>query len=285
MNTKNLNSIVWFDGEWNDGTKPIMSTMSQSYMHGSTIFDGARAYNGSIPDLHKHCERLINSSKIFGLNLPISKEELINLCKEGVGYFEKESELYIRPSIFCEDGFLIPDAQSSKLAITIFRAPMPSLNGFTAMLSSYRRPHPLMAPTLAKASCLYANTSLALSEAKKNGFDNVVMRDGEENIVEFGSANLFMVKSDKVITPKWNKTFLNGITKQRVISLLKDEGVDVLETTVSVNDLLSADEVFSTGNFGKVLPVRKIDKVEYEIGAVCNTAIDLYQKYASKYKD
>ena len=111
------------------------------------------------------------------------------------------------------------------------------------------------------------------------------MRDGEENIVEFGSANLFMVKSDKVITPKWNKTFLNGITKQRVISLLKDEGVDVLETTVSVSDLLSADEVFSTGNFGKVLPVRKIDKVEYEIGAVCNTAIDLYQKYASKYKD
>ena len=81
MNTKNLNSIVWFDGEWNDGTKPIMSTMSQSYMHGSTIFDGARAYNGSIPDLHKHCERLINSSKIFGMNLPISKEELINFLK------------------------------------------------------------------------------------------------------------------------------------------------------------------------------------------------------------
>ena len=102
MNTKNLNSIVWFDGEWNDGTKPIMSTMSQSYMHGSTIFDGARAYNGSIPDLHKHCERLINSSKIFGLNLPISKEELINLCKDGVDLFEKDSEIYIRQSIFCE---------------------------------------------------------------------------------------------------------------------------------------------------------------------------------------
>lgn len=283
MNTTDKKSIVWFNGEWHKGSKPIMSSMSQSYMHGSTIFDGARAYNNSIPDLDKHCERLINSSKIFGLSLPISKEELISLCKEGAKYFEDSAELYIRPSIFCEEGFLIPDAKSSKLAITIFRAPMPSLDGFTAMLSSYRRPHPLTAPTLAKASCLYANTSLALAEAKENGFDNVVMRDGEDNVVEFGSANLFIVKSERIITPEWNKTFLNGITKQRVISLLKEEGVEVLETKVSVNDLLSADEVFSTGNFGKVLPVKNIDKVEYKTGQICKKAISLYQKYASTY--
>jgi len=284
LDTKNKNSIAWFNGEWSDGSKPIMSSMSQSYMHGSTIFDGARAYNNSIPDLHKHCERLINSSKIFGLSVPMSKNDLISLCIEGASFFENNAELYIRPSIFSEEGFLIPDAKSSKLVITIFRAPMPSIDGFTAMLSSYRRPHPLMAPTLAKASCLYANTSLALSEAKSNGFDNVVMRDGEENVVEFGSANLFIVKSNRVITPEWNKTFLNGITKQRVISLLRKEGIDALETNVSVSDLLSADEVFSTGNFGKVLPVRKIDKVEYEIGPVCSKAIQLYKKYASTYK-
>ena len=284
MNTKNLNSIVWFDGEWNDGTKPIMSTMSQSYMHGSTIFDGARAYNGSIPDLHKHCERLINSSKIFGLNLPISKEKLIDLCKEGADLFEKDSELYIRPSIFCEDGFLIPDAQSSKLAITIFRAPMPSKKGFTAMLSNLRRPHPKMAPTLAKASSLYANTSLALSEASKNGYDNVVMRDGNENIVEFGSANLFMVKNGRILTPEWNKTFLNGITKKRVISLLQQKGIEVNEQAITLDQLLNADEVFSTGNFGKVLPVIKIDNTYYEVGDITITSISLYQEYAEKYK-
>ena len=106
---------------------------------------------------------------------------------------------------------------------------------------------------------MYANTSRALAEATQNGFDNVEMRDGEENIVEFGSANLFIVKDDRIITPEWNKTFLNGITKQRVISLLKEEGIDVTETKVTVNDLFSAKEVFSTGNFGKVLPVTKVD--------------------------
>jgi len=281
--TTNKNSIVWFNEEWHDGSKPIMSSMSQSYMHGSTIFDGARVYNKSIPDLHKHCERLINSSKVMGLIVPISKTKLIDLCKEGVKFFEDGAELYIRPSIFCDDGFLIPDAKSSKIAITIFRAPMPSLDGFTAMLSSFRRPHPTMAPTLAKAACLYANTSRALAEASQNGFDNVVMRDGEENVVEFGSANLFIVKSDRVITPEWNKTFLNGITKQSVVSLLKEEGIDVVETKVTVNDLFSAEEVFSTGNFGKVLPVRKIDNVDYEIGLICKKAINLYKKYALTY--
>ena len=285
MKTENKNSIVWFNEEWHDGSKPIMSSMSQSYMHGSTIFDGARVYNNTIPDLHKHCERLINSSKVMGLSVPISKERLIELCKEGVKFFEDGAELYIRPSVFCDEGFLIPDAKSSKLVITIFRAPMPSLNGFTAMLSSFRRPHPNMAPTLAKASCLYANTSRALAEATQNGFDNVVMRDGEENIVEFGSANLFIVKDDRIITPEWNKTFLNGITKQRVISLLKEEGIDVTETKVTVNDLFSAKEVFSTGNFGKVLPVTKVDKTLYEIGVFCKKAISLYQKYASTYSN
>ena len=285
MKTENKNSIVWFNEEWHDGSKPIMSSMSQSYMHGSTIFDGARVYNNTIPDLHKHCERLINSSKVMGLSVLISKERLIELCKEGVKFFEDGAELYIRPSVFCDEGFLIPDAKSSKLVITIFRAPMPSLNGFTAMLSSFRRPHPNMAPTLAKASCLYANTSRALAEATQNGFDNVVMRDGEENIVEFGSANLFIVKADRIVTPEWNKTFLNGITKQRVISLLKEEGIEVAETKVTVNDLFSAKEVFSTGNFGKVLPVTKVDKTLYEIGVFCKKAISLYQKYASTYSN
>ena len=217
-----------------------MSAMSQSYMHGSTIFDGARAYNNLVPDLHLHCERLFNSAKVMGLEVPIKIDELISLCKKGIAKFEARAELYIRPSIFCNSAFLIPEKKSSNLVLTIFRAPMPSLNGFTAMLSSYRRPNPLMAPTLAKASCLYANTSLALSEAKTNGFDNVVMRDGEENIVEFGSANLFMVKSDKVITPKWNKTFLNGITKQRVISLLKEEGIENTDLFLALTD---SDEV------------------------------------------
>ena len=279
-----MDSIVWFNNDWYDGSKPIMSAMSQSYMHGSTIFDGARAYNNLVPDLHLHCERLFHSAKVMGLEVPIKIEELIELCKQGIAKFEAGSELYIRPSVFCDSGFLIPVKNSSNLVITIFKAPMPSKGGFTAMLSNFRRPHPKMAPTLAKASSLYANTSLALCEASKNGYDNVVMRDGNENVVEFGSANLFLVKNERVFTPEWNMTFLNGITKKRTIKLLNQEGIEVTEKIISVNDLLDADEVFSTGNFGKVLPVLKIDNTAFEAGIITKQAIDLYQRYAEKYK-
>ncbi len=279
-----MDSVIWYNDNWHDGSKPIISAMSQSYMHGSTIFDGARAYNGLIPDLHLHCERLFNSAKIMGLKVPIALDELVLLCKEGIAKFEKGAELYIRPSVFCNSGFLIPDTNSCNIVIAVFRAPMPPKTGFTAMMSSLRRPSPKMAPTLAKASCLYANTSLALSEANKNGYDNVVMRDGDENIVEFGSANIFIVKDNRVITPEWNKTFLNGITKKRTMTLLKEQGIDVQEKLISVEDLLKADEVFSTGNFGKVLPVTKIDNTKFQVGKFAETAIKIYDDYAIGYR-
>ena len=280
MNKVNKESIVWVDGSWHEGSYPVMSAMSQSYMHGSTVFDGARAFNNCVPDLDMHCARLIHSADVMGLKLSLPKQKIIDLCIEGIKSFEKGAELYVRPSVFANTGFLIPEPDSSKLIITIFRAPMPSAEGFTAMISSYRRPHPDMAPTLAKASCLYANTSMALREAKNNGYDNVVMRDGEDNVVEFGSANLFLVHLGKILTPKWNKTFLNGITKKRVIGLLKKEKIYIKEESISVDQLLSSEEVFSTGNFGKVLPVRKINDKKYEIGKFCKIAMKLYQDFS-----
>jgi len=282
MKNKISNSIVWIDGKWYDGDQPVMSAMSQSYMHGSTVFDGARAYNNCVPDLDKHCARLLDSARFMGLKINYTNKQLADLCIEGVKSFEKGAELYIRPSIFANSGFLVPDPDSSKLVITLFRAAMPLKVGFTAMISTLRRPNPDMAPTLAKASCLYANTSRALKEANKKGFDNVVMRDGEGNVVEFGSANLFAVYKGKLLTPVWNKTFLNGITKKRLISLFDREGIEVEETFLSVKKLLACDEVFSTGNFGKVLPVIRINDKKYEIGKNCIRAMDLYSEFAAK---
>ena len=113
-----------------------------------------------------------------------------------------------------------------------------------------RRPAPDMAPTDAKAACLYPNAGRALREAADRGFDNAILCDPIGNIAEFATANLFTVSNGAVYTPIPNGTFLNGITRQRVIGLLRDNGYDVHERTITIADLETADEIFSTGNHG-----------------------------------
>ena len=141
-----------------------------------------------------------------------------------------------------------------------------------------------MAPTEAKAACLYPNSSLAIKEANRRGFDNAVMRDGGDNVVEFASSNLWLAKDGEVITPAHNHTFLNGVTRQRVISLLAESGIDVCEREVKFADVIAADEVFSTGNLGKVLPVTRIEDNHFPIGPICLKAREAYFSFAARNK-
>ena len=157
---------------------------------------------------------------------------------------------------------------------------MPAPSGLSVCLSSFRRPDPNMAPTLAKAACLYPNTSLALQEAKDKGFDNAVMRDGAGHVVELGTSNLWLVKNGVATTPEPNGTFLDGVTRRRVMALLNEAGVETRETTVSEEDLATADELFSTGNLGKVLPITRYEDNDLQPGPVFAHARELYFAYA-----
>jgi branched-chain amino acid aminotransferase len=134
-----------------------------------------------------------------------------------------------------------------------------------------------MAPTDAKASALYANTARALREAKSRGFDNAIMLDAAGNVAEFASSNLFLVAHDgAVVTPALNGTFLAGITRARVIALLHEIGVPVEERTVKPEELDSAREIFSTGNYGKVTPCVRYEARELPAGPVAQKARELY---------
>jgi branched-chain amino acid aminotransferase len=138
-----------------------------------------------------------------------------------------------------------------------------------------------MAPTEAKASCLYPNVARASREAGARGFDAAVVLDPNGNVAEFGYMNLFFVGDGVVQTPAANGTFLNGITRQRVITLLRDAGVEVVERAVDFADLLSASEVFATGNYGKVLPCTRLEDRTLPIGPVYRQARELYFAFAS----
>jgi branched-chain amino acid aminotransferase len=242
-------SITYVDGGWQDGNVPLLYSMTHAAWLGSVVFDGARAFDGVAPDLDRHCERAIRSAHSLGLAPMLTAGEIEELCWDGIRRFPPGTALYIRPMFWAEDGFVAPDPASTRFALVMWETPLPEPTGFSACLSSYRRPIPNAAPTDAKASCLYPNAGRALIEAQARGYDNAVVLDPIGNVAEFATANLVMVKDGVAHTPAPNGTFLNGITRQRVWQLLRAAGIGAVERALAVDDLRQADEVFSTGNY------------------------------------
>jgi len=273
--------LTYFNGDWTEGNTPLFGAMDHSVWLGSSVFDGARSLRGRMPDLRLHLQRVITSSERVGLVCPLSVDEMEKLVREGVAKFPADAELYVRPLVFGTDGLLIPVAEKSGFALTLFDAPMPAFTGFSACLSELLRPGALMAPTDAKASALYVNSTKALREAKHRGFDNAVVCDGDGNVAEFATANLFFVTPDgKVVTPVPNGTFLSGITRARVIELLAKEGIEVEQRSVRPEELESAVEIFNTGNYGKVTPCVRYESRSLPVGPIATLARDRYMAFS-----
>ena len=275
-------SFTWKDGPWFEGNEPILGPMSHAWWMASSVFDGARSFGRLAPDLDRHCARLVKSAKAFGMTPPINVEEIIALAWKGIEKFPQDAELYVRPMMYFEDGFVAPNTDSTQFIITVFDAPMPEWDGVTAMVSSFRRPTPEAAPTNAKASCLYPNVARALMEARQNGYGTAVVLDAMGNVAEFATNNLFMVRNGLVQTPAPNGAFLTGLTRHRIIELLRGDGQEVEETTLTLSDLAAADEVFLTGNYSKVQPVVKVAETNYQIGPFATRARELYFEFAEK---
>jgi branched-chain amino acid aminotransferase len=152
--------------------------------------------------------------------------------------------------------------------------------GFSMTLSPFRRPSLETMPTNAKAGCLYPNNGRAILEARMRGFDNALVLDMLGNVAETAASNIFLAHDGQVVTPVANGTFLAGITRARTIELLAGQGIEVVERTVSVREFLEADEVFSTGNHSKVVPVIRIEDRHLQPGPIAKKARELYWEFA-----
>lgn len=274
---------TFFQGEWREGNSAILGPRTHGAWLGSMVFDGARAFEGVTPDLDLHLARVNNSAREMLLEPLLSVEEWRTLVHEGLKKFAPDAQLYIRPMYWAEDGLgggVRFEPSSTNWCLTIYEAAMPAPKGGAVTLSPFRRPTAETAPVGAKASCHYANGARALIEAAKRGFDNCLMRDMLGNIAELANSNAFLAKDGAVFTPAANGTFLNGVTRQRVIGLLRADGVEVIETTLTYNDFLRADEIFSTGNFQKVAPMSRIDDRQLEAGPMYKRARALYWDFA-----
>ena len=275
---------TFFDGDWHDGNAPIMGARSHAVWLGSMVFDGARAFEGVTPDLDLHCARVNRSAESFALRAMVSLDEWIGLTKEGLKRFDRNAELYIRPMYWAEHGGpfagVAPDPESTKWCLCLYETPMPGENGMSITLSPFRRPTIECMPVDAKAGCLYPNNGRALTEAYARGFDSCLMCDMLGNVAELATANIFFAKDGVVYTPAANGTFLAGITRQRTIKLLHDAGVTVIETSLRYTDFQSADEIFSTGNYSKVVPVTCLGERSLQPGPFYRKARELYWDFA-----
>jgi branched-chain amino acid aminotransferase len=275
-------AIFWLDGKWTDEVPKLTGPTDHSFWLGSTVFDGARSIAGLAPDLDRHCQRAIASAHAMGMKPPMTGEEIQRLAIEGIRRFPRDAVLYIKPIFYAAGGGLDVASATTAFVLHIFEAPLPEGGGFSATLSPLRRPAPEMATTDAKASCLYPNSDRATREAVRRGFDAAVMRDPWDNIAEFAFANIFIAKDGRVLTPAANGTFLAGITRRRILALLNEAGVEAAEAKLTVPDLHQADEIFSVGNYAKVVVCNRFEDRPLNAGPIAAEARRRYFTWAEE---
>lgn len=274
---------TYVDGDWYEGNVALIGPRSHAMWLGSSVFDGARWFEGVAPDLDRHAQRVNASATALGLKPTMTVEEIVGLTRDGLKKFSGDTAVYIRPMYWAEHGgyMAVPaDPESTRFCLCLYEAPMISPSGFSITVSPFRRPTIETMPTDAKSGCLYPNNGRAILEARSRGFDNALVLDMLGNVAETGLSNIFLVKNGQIMTPAPNGTFLSGITRARTISLLADYGFRTTEKTLTVRDFLDADEIFSTGNHSKIVPVIRIEDRDLQPGPMSEKARELYWAWA-----
>jgi len=275
--------LTWFEGDWHEGNVPIIRAADHVAWLGSQVFDGGRRFEGVAPDLDLHCARIVRSAEAMGMVPAKTGEEILGLAREGLARLDAGMDVYVRPMMWACDGspgLIDIDPDSTAFALCLEVMPMPSTEGFSLTVAPFRRPRQDMAMTEAKAGSLYPNNGRIMGWARARGFSNALSCDIDGNVAETASTNVFMVRDGVVFTPVPNGCFLNGLTRQRVIGLLRADGVEVVETTLRPEEFETADEIFVTGNIAKVMPVSRFQDRILPPGVITQRARALYWAFA-----
>ncbi len=278
------NIRTWFDGAWHDADVPIMHAADHGAWLGSTVFDGARMFDGVAPDLEAHCARVNRSATALELTPTVSTGDMVEIAREGLKAYATGKAVYVRPMYWGIDGdatAIIPDTGKTGFCLCLEEIPMAPADATVRLTRTrFRRPVLESSVVNAKAGCLYPNNARMLREAHAKGYHNALVADAIGNVAETATANVFMVKDGEIFTPVANGTFLAGITRARHMTNLAREGMEVTETVLTFEDFESADEVFLSGNMSKVTPVVEFDGTNYQIGPVARKVREMYWDWA-----
>jgi len=276
MSSFNEDSKVWMDGEvipWKEANIHIASHVIH---YGSSLFEGLRCYKTpkgtAIFRLKAHTQRLYNSCKMYRIEIPYTQEE-INQAITNIIEANKYKECYIRPIVFRGYGTLGVDPLSNPIVTAIlvwewgkYLGEEALKNGVDVRVSSWRRMAPDTFPALAKSGANYMNSQLIKMEAVLEGYVEGIALTSDGHISEGSGENIFAVKDGILHTPPLSSSILPGITRDSVIKLAEEQGIEVKESSIPREMLYIADEVFFTGSAAEVTPIRSIDKIKIGAG-------------------
>ncbi|MEY4870801.1 MAG: hypothetical protein RLZZ563_131 [Pseudomonadota bacterium] len=282
--TFGTNIRTFFEGRWHEGDIAVMKAADHGIWQGSSVFDGARMFDGVVPDLTLHCARVNDSAAALMITPTVAADGMEAIIREGLRAYGRGAAVYVRPMYWAIDGSdlgIAPKADSTGFAISLEEVAMPAAT-FQTTVTRTRFRRPVLEDNVcnAKAGCLYPNNARMLVEAKAKGFGNALVADAMGNLAESATANVFLVKDGALFTPIPNGTFLAGITRARHIANARAAGIEVHETVLTFDDAHAADEVFLSGNFAKVTSVRAFDGTEYRSRAVTERMRGMYMDWA-----
>ncbi|OWJ78497.1 branched-chain amino acid aminotransferase [Haematobacter genomosp. 1] len=278
------NIRTYFNGTWHDGDIPVMRAADHGMWQGSSVFDGARLFEGITPDLDTHCARLNRSAEALMITPNVDAGEMVDIVLDGLKSYGPNAAVYIRPMYWAIHGSelgVAPLKGETGFAISLEEVAMPPITSSTTLTTtSFRRPVLADNVTNAKAGCLYPNNARMLVEAQAKGFGNALVQDALGNVAETATANVFMVRDGELFTPIANGTFLSGITRARHIANARAAGLTVHETILTLDDFRKADEVFLSGNFSKITRVSAFEDTTYKTDAMTRRMRDIYWDWA-----
>ena len=276
---------VWFNGKLIGWEECRIHVTSYSLHYGAAAFEGVRFYETAkgiaLFRLKDHIKRLVKSAKILGMKLEYSENQLINAAKQTV----KASKMkfgYLRPIVFYEKSELYVHASDSPVNVAMIILPWKRYlknNAVKIMASSFMRLNPKSVPMEAKVSGYYANSLMAILEARKNGYDEALLVDYRGNVAEGPAENFFIVKNNVLTTPPLG-SILPGITRHSIIEIAKDNKMKVQEKNFKLEYSKNADEAFFTGTGTEITPIVQIDKSKIgngKIGVVTQKLIKLFR--------
>ena len=272
---------IWMNGELIEWKDAKIHVLSHGLHYASCVFEGERAYGGVIYKSREHAERFKASSELLDFEIPYSVEALME-AKDLVVARNSLKNCYVRPVAWRGSEMMAVAAQHAKIHVAIAVWDWPSMfdiatkmKGIKLDIAEYRRPDPMTAPSHSKAAGLYMICTISKHRAERRGYADAMMLDWQGRVAECTGANIFFTRDGAIHTPIAD-CFLNGITRQTVIALAKEQGLEVIERRIMPEELPGFNECFIVGSAAEVTPVAEVGPYTFKPGNISRTMMDAY---------